>query len=233
MDRIYVGKAKEVYQTDDEQVLWLRYLDQATALNGKKKDNIKGKGAMNNQITSHIFQFLAARGIKSHFIEAISDNEQLVEKMTMLPLECVIRNYAAGSITKRLGFTQGMAFEEPVIEFFYKNDALDDPLVNRSHIFHLKLLSPTELAHLEAELLKLNQTLVEMFAAAGLILVDFKVEYGYNAAGELLLADEISPDTCRLWDKATHQSLDKDIYRQDLGDIMPLYQEVLCRLKRL
>ena len=228
---LYEGKAKKLYRTDEAGVLWVEYLNQATALNGAKKDTVAGKGALNNQITSRIFEKLAAKGINSHFIQQLSESEQLIKEVTMIPLEVVLRNIAAGSFSKRLGIAEGTPLAFPIIEFYFKEDALDDPMINDEHIQVLNIASPAEIAELKAMTRAINQALVEMFQEIGIRLVDFKLEFGKTADGTIVLADEISPDTCRLWDAETNDHLDKDLYRRDLGDIVPVYQEVLRRLE--
>lgn len=229
---IYEGKAKQLFKTNDENVLWVEYLNQATALNGLKKDAIQGKGELNNQITSSIFEALAEKGIQSHFIEKISKTEQLIQKMTMFPLEVVLRNYAAGSFSKRFGIEEGVQLKKPIIEFYYKADELDDPFINDAHILNFEIATEEEIAEIKAATLEINQALIELFKQANIKLIDFKLEFGRNADGEIVLADEISPDTCRLWDLETNEHLDKDLYRRDLGDIIPVYQEVLNRLTK-
>lgn len=230
---LYVGKAKELYPIEGSKNFRVHYLDQATALNGQKKDQIAGKGQLNNAITSLIFEYLTNQDIENHFVKKLNDTDQVVQSMTMIPLECVVRNVATGSIVKRLGIEEKTEFEEPVIEFFYKNDDLDDPMINESHISLLKLLSPEQVNEIKEKVRQLNDRLVTLFAKANIRLVDFKVEYGFNENGEIILADEISPDTCRLWDMDTGESLDKDIYRKDLGEIVPIYEEVYRRLKSI
>jgi len=227
---LYEGKAKKLYYTDEKDVLWVEYLNQATALNGLKKDAIAGKGQLNNQITSIIFEKLAEKGIQSHFIKRISDTEQLIKKVTIIPLEVVLRNVAAGSFSKRLGVTEGTALAHPIVEFYFKEDALDDPFINDEHIELLNIATNEEIAELKANARKVNEALIELFDGIGIQLIDFKLEFGRLENGTIILSDEISPDTCRLWDKATQEHLDKDIYRRDLGDIVPVYQEVLNRL---
>ncbi len=226
----YTGKAKAMYATNDPDVLWVEYLDQATALNGKRKVAIAQKGLLNNRISSLIFQDLAAHGIPNHFISQTSDYVQLVRRVTMLPLEVVVRNAASGSFERKFGVAHLTRLTPPVLEFFYKSDQLDDPAINDSQIHALKLATPATLAEVRRQALRVNQRLSEIFAEMGIQLVDFKLEFGLTAAGEVLLADEISPDSCRLVDQATHRSLDKDVFRHDLGELTPVYQEVLNRL---
>ncbi|MGX7024328.1 phosphoribosylaminoimidazolesuccinocarboxamide synthase [Vagococcus hydrophili] len=228
---LYQGKAKNVHSTEDKDVLRLEYLDQATALNGKKKDAIRGKGELNNQITSLIFSELTKQGIKNHWLESISDKEQLVKKVEIIPLEVVLRNIATGSFTKRLGVKEGTKLPFPIIEFYYKDDELDDPFINEDHIKYLDIASESEVANLKKQALEINQKLQELFQSIDVTLVDFKLEFGKDTFNEIILSDEITPDTCRLWDQKTGQSLDKDIYRKDLGEIIPVYQEILNRLE--
>lgn len=227
----YQGKAKKLYATEDPNVLWVEYLNQATALNGLKKDEIKGKGILNNAITSLIFQELSATGIASHFIEKISESEQLVQKVTIVPLEVVVRNYAAGSFTKRLGLAEGTKLAQPIVEFYYKNDDLADPLINDDTVLALNLATATEIATIKDAARQVNEVLIALFHRLKIRLIDFKIEFGRDTTGAILLADEISPDTCRLWDETTNEHLDKDIYRRDLGELLPVYQEVLRRLE--
>lgn len=230
---IYQGKAKELYLTDQPEVLWVEYLDQATALNGVKKDKVVGKGQMNNQITSKIFEILADQGIESHFIEKISNTEQLIKAVEIIPLEVVVRNFAAGSFSKRLNVEEGVELPFPIVEFYYKDDALDDPFINDMHVKVLDIASDEEVKEIKELALKVNEELKKIFASVNIKLIDFKIEVGRDAQGNILLADEISPDTCRLWDMDTNDHLDKDIYRRDLGDLIPVYEEVLNRLNTL
>lgn len=230
---LYQGKAKSVYSTDEEHVLRLVYLDQATALNGKKKDEIVGKGELNNQITSLIFDYLTEKNIKHHFISQLSKNEQLVEALEIIPLEVVVRNISAGSFAKRLGVSEGKYLEKPIIEFYLKDDVLDDPFINDEHVSCLQLASAVEVSLIKQMALEINQELQTLFKSCQLTLVDFKLEFGHLSSGEIVLADEITPDTCRLWCMNTQESLDKDIYRKDLGDIIPIYQDVLNRLQQV
>ncbi|MFW8053979.1 phosphoribosylaminoimidazolesuccinocarboxamide synthase [Vagococcus fluvialis] len=228
---LYQGKAKNVHSTEKVNELRLEYLDQATALNGKKKDEVIGKGCLNNQITSYIFSYLSKRGVAHHWLEQLSKNEQLVKKVEIIPLEVVLRNIATGSFVKRLGVEEGKILPFPIIEFYYKDDALDDPFINEAHIKFLKIASEEEVAFLKEEALKINTLLQELFNEIGITLVDFKLEFGKDETGHIILSDEITPDTCRLWDKETGESLDKDIYRKDLGEIVPVYEEILKRLQ--
>lgn len=230
---IYTGKAKQMWSTDDPEVLRVVYLDQATALNGKKKDQIQGKGQLNNEISTLIFTYLNAKGVKTHFIKKISATEELVKKVEIIPLEAVTRNIATGHFVTRFGVEDGLVFPTPVEETYYKSDALDDPFINRSQILALGLATEDELAEIWQLSRQVNELLKALFAKAGLILVDFKLEFGRLSDGTLVLADEFSPDNCRLWDQQTRSHLDKDVYRKDLGDLTPVYAEVLHRLKKV
>ncbi|MGE8207704.1 phosphoribosylaminoimidazolesuccinocarboxamide synthase [Heyndrickxia sp. NPDC080065] len=228
---LYEGKAKRIYGTEQEGVLWVEYKDSATAFNGEKKSEIAGKGQLNNEITSLIFEKLNEQGIESHFIEKISKHEQLVKQVSIIPLEVVTRNVVAGSLSKRLGIDEGTPLKHPIVEFYYKNDDLGDPLITEDHIKVLEIASMEELVLLRKHALKINEVLSNMFLELGIRLVDFKLEFGKDSQGEILLADEISPDTCRLWDADTNQKLDKDVFRRDLGDLTTVYQEILNRLR--
>lgn len=227
---VYTGKVKKLYQTENAAVLFVEYLDQATALNGQKKDKVLGKGALNNQITSLIFEHLQQQKIPNHFIKKVSEHEQLIQAVEMIPLEVVVRNYAAGSFSKRLAIEEGTKLVTPIIEFYYKEDRLDDPFINEDHIQFLKVATPAEIVEIKALALQINQALSQLFQRLNICLIDFKIEIGRTKANQLLLADEISPDTCRLWDLNTNEHLDKDVYRRELGEIVPVYEEVLQRL---
>ena len=230
---LYEGKAKQLFETTEPNVLWVVYKNQATAGNGAKKENIAGKGELNNQITSLIFEKLKEKGIPSHFIKQLSETEQAIEKVEMFPLEVVMRNVAAGSFSRRLGVEEGKELPFPILEFYLKEDALNDPLINDDHVYALKLATEAEVSELKEKTHQINDVLIDMFKRAGFRLVDFKLEFGKTEDGTVILADEISPDTCRLWDQKTNDRLDKDVFRQDLGDIVPLYREVLNRLNQL
>lgn len=227
---LYEGKAKRVYQTDDDNLVWLEYKDSATAFNGEKKAQITGKGQLNNEITSLIFSKLKQEGISSHFVEKLSETEQLVKKVQIIPLETVVRNVAAGSISKRLGIEEGRVLSKPIVEFYYKDDVLGDPLLTEDHIEELKLATREEIAILKEKALQVDKVLAQLFLEAGVRLIDFKLEFGKDAEGEIILADEISPDTCRLWDLKTNEKLDKDIFRRDLGNLTDAYETILARL---
>jgi len=232
--KLYEGKAKILFTTDDPHILLSRYKDDATAFNALKKGTIANKGEMNCAIASHIFQYLEAQGIATHFIKQVSPNEMQVAAVKILAIEVVVRNIAAGSICKRLGLEQGQILKEPLVEFFYKNDDLGDPLITEAHIAMLDLATPEQVAQLKKLAIEINSRLQVFFDKCSLTLVDFKVEIGANVTGKLLLADEISPDTCRLWDQniadPSDRIMDKDRFRQDLGKITEAYQEVTKRV---
>ena len=230
---IYTGKAKQMWTTEDEDVLRVVYMDQATALNGKKKDQIKGKGQVNNQISTLIFNYLKAEGIPTHFIKKLSETEELVKKVTIVPLEFVTRNIAAGHFASRFGVKEGTPFKQPVEETYYKSDELDDPFMNESQALALGIATKAELDYMWELSRKVDQLLIPLFAKANLQLVDFKLEFGRLADGTIVLADEFSPDNCRLWDLTTKAHMDKDVYRRDLGDLTPVYEEVLTRLEKV
>lgn len=230
---LYEGKAKKMYQTSDEQVIWVEYLDQATALNGLMKDQVTGKGELNNQITSIIFHYLSEQGIANHFIQQLGKHEQLVKKLNILPLEVVVRNVAAGSFSKRLAIPEGRKLPTPIVEFYYKEDQLDDPFINDEHVLFLGIANPEEINELKQQAQKINQALIQLFQKIDLQLIDFKLEFGKTKDGAIVLGDEISPDTCRLWDMKTNEHMDKDVYRRKIGEIVPVYQEVLTRLTQL
>lgn len=230
---LYEGKAKELYETDDPDTLWVKYKNQATTGNGAKKETIEGKGKLNNQITSLLFEKLKEKGIPSHFIKQLSETEQLIQKVEMFPLEVVVRNVAAGSFSRRLGVEEGKELSFPVLEFYLKKDELNDPIINEDHVKELALAAEGEVVKIKNQALEINQVLLKLFKEMNIRLVDFKLEFGKTSDGSIVLADEISPDTCRLWDLDTNDRLDKDVFRKDLGDIIPLYQEVLTRLNQL
>lgn len=227
---LYEGKAKRLYATDKEDILFVEYKDSATAFNGEKKAEIAGKGTLNNRITSLLFEKLKESGIESHFVEQLSDHEQLVKKVDIIPIEVVVRQVAAGSLAKRLGLVEGVELARPIVEFYYKDDDLGDPLINEEHIELLNIASQDEVKALYDKSLHVNEVLTKFFKEIGVILVDFKLEYGRDEAGNVLLADEISPDTCRLWDEKTKQKLDKDVFRRDLGQLTDAYEIILSRL---
>ncbi|NLJ74777.1 MAG: phosphoribosylaminoimidazolesuccinocarboxamide synthase [Firmicutes bacterium] len=228
---LYEGKAKRVFQTSDEDLVWIEYKDSATAFDGEKKATITGKGRLNNAITSILFTKLQERGIDSHFVKKLSETEQLVKKVTIIPLETVVRNYSAGSFSKRVGMPEGKELARPIVEFYYKDDALGDPLLTEDHIEILNLATKNEVELLKAKALEVNKVLSQLFAELGVRLIDFKLEFGKDGDGNILLADEISPDTCRLWDMETNEKLDKDVFRRDLGSLTDAYEVILSRLQ--
>jgi phosphoribosylaminoimidazole-succinocarboxamide synthase len=227
---LYEGKAKKVYATDDENLVWIEYKDSATAFNGEKKAEITGKGRLNNEITSLIFSKLQKEGIPSHFVQKLSETEQIVKKVTIIPLETVVRNVAAGSFSKRLGIEEGKPLSKPLVEFYYKDDELGDPLITDDHVYELGLATKGEVEILKEKALKVDDVLSKFFAEMGIRLIDFKLEFGKDSTGAILLADEISPDTCRLWDMETNEKLDKDVFRRDLGSLTDAYENILKRL---
>lgn len=228
--QVYEGKAKKVYATDDPERYIVDYKDDATAFNGLKKGTIVGKGVINNRMSNLLMGLLEKNGVPTHLVRELSERETLVKKVSIVPLEVIVRNIAAGSFSKRYGVSEGAAFEEPVIEFSYKNDALGDPLLNTSHALALKLAAPDEIETIKAYALRIDRVLQEFFARCGVTLVDFKLEFGRDSDGRIILADEISPDTCRLWDSATGEKLDKDRFRRDLGGVEEAYTEIMKRV---
>ena len=229
-EQIYEGKAKKVYATNDPHVVIVSYKDDATALNGLKKGTISGKGAINNRMTNNLMRRLEEKGIPTHYVEELSDRETAVKKVSIVPLEVIIRNIAAGSFAKRYGVEEGIVFDAPTIEFSYKNDDLGDPLINDYHALALKLATAEEIEQIKRYAFGVNDLLKGFMKEIGIDLVDFKLEFGKTADGTLVLADEISPDTCRLWDETTHEKLDKDRFRRDLGGAEEAYEEVMRRL---
>ena len=227
---LYEGKAKTVFETDNPNELLVYFKDDATAGNGAKHDIIDGKGVINNKISQFFFKQLKDRGIKSHFIENVDEREMLVKKLDMIKLEVVVRNIVAGSLVKRLGLAEGTPLTVPVIEYYYKSDELGDPMLNRYHIMSLNLAKIDELNQMEHIAFSVNTTLREVLKAKNVDLIDFKLEFGRGDYGEVILADEISPDNCRFWDTVTHEKLDKDRFRQDLGGVKEAYKEMLDRL---
>ena len=231
--RIYTGKAKDIYTTsDDEDVIISVYKDQATMLNGARKETIKGKGVLNNQISSLIFTKLNEAGIATHFVKQLSENEQLNKKVDIIPLEVVLRNVTAGSFSKRFGVEEGIQLETPIVEFYYKNDDLDDPFINDEHVKFLGIASDEGIAYIKAETRRINELLKDWFNQIGLQLIDFKLEFGKDKDGHIILADEFSPDNCRLWDAEGHH-MDKDVFRRDLGNLTDVYEVVLEKLQGL
>jgi len=229
---LYEGKAKKIFLTEDQDTVLVYYKDDATAGNGAKKGTILNKGAMNNEITTRIFKYLEENGIKTHYIKTLSDREQLVRRVEIIPLEVIVRNLAAGSFSKRLGVVEGSDLKTTIFEICYKNDELGDPLINDSHAVALGLATFEELKEIYTITGKINELLQDYFKKAGLILVDFKIEFGKDKDGNILLADEISPDTARLWDEKTREKLDKDRFRRDLGHVEDAYIEVLKRIRQ-
>lgn len=230
---IYTGKAKDIYTTsDDEDVIISVYKDQATMLNGARKETIKGKGVLNNQISSLIFTKLNEAGIATHFVKQLSENEQLNKKVDIIPLEVVLRNVTAGSFSKRFGVEEGIQLETPIVEFYYKNDDLDDPFINDEHVKFLGIASDEGIAYIKAETRRINELLKDWFNQIGLQLIDFKLEFGKDKDGHIILADEFSPDNCRLWDAEGHH-MDKDVFRRDLGNLTDVYEVVLEKLQGL
>ena len=227
---IYEGKAKKVYETDDKDVVLVDYKDDATAFNGLKKGTIVGKGVVNNKVTNFMMQLLEKEGVKTHFIEEISDRETLVKRVSSVPLEVIIRNISAGSFAKNYGVEEGIVFDEPTIEFSYKNDDLGDPLINSYHAIALKLATKQEIELIKQMAFKVNEVMKKFFLSVGVELVDFKLEFGRTSDGTIVLADEISPDTCRFWDSKTHEKLDKDRFRRDLGNVEDAYNEMSKRI---
>ncbi|WNB91824.1 phosphoribosylaminoimidazolesuccinocarboxamide synthase [Bacillus sp. NEB1478] len=230
LEQLYEGKAKKIYRTTDEQVVWISYKDSATAFNGEKKAEIQGKGRLNNEISTILFELLKEKGIRSHFVKRISETEQLVKKVKILPIEVVIRNIAAGTLAKRLGIPEGQILPRTILEYYYKNDDLGDPLINEDHIDILDLATKEQLQQISEQAFKINELLTSYFADKQVKLVDFKLEFGVDENGQLLLADEISPDTCRLWDAETNEKLDKDVFRRELGSLTDAYEKILKRL---
>ena len=230
-DFLYEGKAKQIYSTEDDDKVIIHYKDDATAGNGEKKVTIKDKGIINNKITAKLFEILEKKGVKTHFIKTLNDRDQLCQKVEIFPLEVIVRNVITGSMSKRLGIEDGTKPENTIFEICYKNDLYGDPLINDHHAVAMKLATYDELSQIYNITSKINNLLKEIFDREGIILVDFKIEFGKNKNGDILLADEITPDTCRLWDKKTNKKLDKDRFRQDLGDIEEAYIEILKRLE--
>ncbi len=229
LDMLYEGKAKKVYLTDAEDVLIVDYKDDATAFNGIKKGTIVGKGAVNNRMSNHVFRLLEKEGVPTHYIEELSDRETAVKKVEIVPLEVIIRNVSAGSFAKKLGMEEGIRFISPTLEFSYKDDALGDPMINDYYAIAIGIATREEIELISKYAFKVNEVLCKYFESIGIELIDFKIEFG-RYQGQIILADEISPDTCRLWDINTHEKLDKDRFRRDLGNVEDAYQEVFKRL---
>ena len=227
--QIYEGKAKILYETDDPDLLIQYFKDDATAFNAAKRGTIVGKGVMNNRISATLLAHVAEHGVPTHFVKVLSDREMLVKRLQVIRIEVVVRNIVAGSLAKRLGLPEGQALAEPVLEFFYKDDSLGDPMINDYHIRMLRLASGPEMEAIVDGAFRVNEILTEFFDKRGILLVDFKLEFG-RYRGQILLGDEITPDGCRLWDKATHEKMDKDRFRRDLGGVEEAYAEVLRRV---
>ena len=230
LEQVYEGKAKKVFATDDPELFIVDYKDDATAFNGEKKGTIAGKGVINNRVTNYLMGLLEKEGVPTHFVKELSERETLVKKVSIVPLEVIIRNISAGSFAKRYGVKEGIVFDEPTIEFSYKNDDLGDPLINSYHALALKLATKEEIETIKKYAFAVNDFLKKFMKGIGIDLVDFKLEFGRLPDGSIVLADEISPDTCRLWDETTHEKLDKDRFRRDLGNVEGAYQEILRRM---
>ena len=231
LQQLYEGKAKKVFATDDPEKLIVEYKDDATAFNGLKKGTIKGKGVINNQMSNRLMAYLEKQGVPTHYIQEINERETIVKKVSIVPLEVIVRNISAGSFAKHYGVEEGIVFDQPTIEFSYKNDELGDPLLNSYHALALKLATAEEIATIEKYAFKVNEVLKAFWLSAGVTLVDFKLEFGRLSDGTIVLADEISPDTSRLWDVKTHEKLDKDRFRRDLGGVEEAYAEIMKRME--
>ena len=229
-EQLYEGKAKKVFASDDPGLVLVSYKDDATAFNGLKKGSIQGKGAVNNRVTNHLMRLLEKEGVPTHFVEELSSRETVVKKVKIIPLEVIVRNIAAGSLSKRLGLPEGVKLSKTVLEFCYKDDALGDPMVNRYHIAAMGWATEEEMDLICRYSLQINDVLTAYLKDLNIELIDFKLEFGKTQDGTLVLADEISPDTCRFWDSKTHEKLDKDRFRRDLGHVEDAYQEILRRL---
>ena len=230
-EQLYEGKAKNVFATDDPELLIVAYKDDATAFNGLKKGTIVGKGVINNKMSNRLMAMLEKNGIPTHYVRELSDRETLVKKVSIVPLEVIVRNISAGSFAKHYGVEEGIVFEQPTVEYSYKNDALGDPLLNTSHALALKLATAEEIETIRTYALRVDELLKAFWKTCGVTLVDFKLEFGRLSDGTIVLADEISPDTCRLWDAATGEKLDKDRFRRDLGGVEEAYAEIMHRLE--
>ncbi len=230
LEQLYEGKAKKVYATDEPEYLIVEYKDDATAFNGQKKGSIKGKGVINNRMSNTLMSLLEKKGVPTHYVRELSPRETLVKKVRIVPLEVIVRNISAGSFSKRYGVEEGIVFKRPTVEFSYKNDALGDPLLNTGHAIALNLATPEEIGTIKKYARKINRVLKKFMAERGITLVDFKLEFGRDSDGKIILADEISPDTCRFWDSATGEKLDKDRFRRDLGGVEEAYGEMMKRV---
>ena len=229
-EQLYEGKAKKVFKTEDDELLIVSYKDDATAFNGLKKGTIAGKGVINNKMSNLLMQRLEKAGVPTHFVEELSDRDTLVKRVSIVPLEVIVRNIAAGSFSKRYGVEEGTLFDSPTIEFSYKNDELGDPLINDYHAVAMKLATPEEIEKIKEYSFAVNEQLKAFWKECGVTLVDFKLEFGKLSDGSIVLADEISPDTCRLWDSKTGEKLDKDRFRRDMGGVEDAYNEIMKRL---
>ena len=229
-EMLYEGKAKQVFATENPEIVMVHYKDDATAFNGLKKGTITGKGVINNRVTNFMMQKLEGEGIPTHFVEELNDRDTLVKKVQIVPLEVIIRNISAGSFAKRFGVEEGIVFENPTIEYSYKNDDLGDPMINTAQALALKLATPAEIETIRTMAFRINDVMKAFFKEVGVDLVDFKLEFGRLSDGTIVLADEISPDTCRFWDSKTHEKLDKDRFRRDLGNVEDAYQEMMKRI---
>ncbi len=232
LEQIYEGKAKKVFATEDENMVIVSYKDDATALDGLKKGTISGKGAINNQMSNFLMKMLEQKGVPTHFVEELSDRETLVKKVTIMPLEVIVRNVSAGHFASRYGVKEGIVFDSPTIEFSYKNDELHDPLLNSYHAIALKLATKEEIETIKTLSFKINEILKEFFIQRNVKLIDFKLEFGKTYDGQIVLADEISPDTCRFWDATTNEKLDKDRFRRDMGGVENAYAEMMRRVTK-
>ncbi|MCD7890745.1 MAG: phosphoribosylaminoimidazolesuccinocarboxamide synthase [Ruminococcus sp.] len=230
MEQLYEGKAKKVYTTNDPNLVIVDYKDDATAFNGKKKGTITGKGVINNKMTNYIFKMLEKAGVPTHLVEEISDRETIVKKVSIVPLEVIIRNVAAGSFSKKLGIEEGTPLKQPTLEFSYKNDDLGDPFINDYYALGLGLATQDEIDTITKYAFMVNDYMLKFFKGLNIDLIDFKIEFGRTFDGTIILADEISPDTCRFWDSTTHEKLDKDRFRRDMGGVEEAYQEIMKRL---
>ena len=233
LEMLYEGKAKQVYATDEADKVIIHYKDAATAFNNIKKATIENKGVLNNKISTIVFHYLQAKGIPTHYIETMNERNQLCLKVSIMPLEVIVRNVIAGSMAKRLGIEEGTKAPNTIFEICYKDDALGDPLINDHHAVALGAATYEELAEIYDLTARINEALIEMFASVNIRLVDFKIEFGKTADGKIVLADEISPDTCRLWDATTNEKLDKDRFRRDMGKVIEAYEEINARLNTI
>jgi phosphoribosylaminoimidazole-succinocarboxamide synthase len=230
LEQIYEGKAKKVFKTDDPELYIVEYKDDATAFNGLKKGTINNKGIINNKVSNHLMKMLESHGIVTHLVKEISARETIVKKVKIVPIEVIVRNIAAGSLSKKLGLEEGTKLSSTVLEYCYKDDALGDPMINEYHIFALKLATKEELEQIASMSFKINELLSDYLKDLNIELIDFKLEFGRTSDGKIILADEISPDTCRFWDTVTHEKLDKDRFRRDLGNVEDAYKEIMKRL---